>query len=141
MKILVLHGPNLNMLGSREINVYGNLTLEEINQAITELAEAENLFVEIKQTNNEGEIVDLIQHAAVDAIVLNPGAYTHYSIAIRDAIAAVPLPVIEIHLSNIYAREDFRQHSVTAPVCQGQITGFGCQSYLLGLVAAKQLLC
>jgi len=139
MKILVIHGPNLNMLGSREVDVYGSTTLEDINKEIESLAEAENLFVDIKQTNNEGDIVDTIQRSTADAIVINPGAYTHYSIAIRDAIASVPIPVIEVHLSNIYAREDFRQHSVTAPVCKGQISGFGAESYLLGLQAAKGL--
>lgn len=139
MKILVIHGPNLNMLGSREVNVYGNTTLDDINKDIENLADAENIAVEIKQTNSEGEIVDAIQRTTADAIVINPGAYTHYSIAIRDAIASVPTPTVEVHLSNVYAREDFRQHSVTAPVCKGQIAGFGVQSYLLGLLAAKNL--
>ncbi|MFH1428918.1 MAG: type II 3-dehydroquinate dehydratase [Candidatus Margulisiibacteriota bacterium] len=139
MKVLVIHGPNLNMLGSREISVYGETTLASINKDIENAAEAESLFVEIMQTNNEGEIVDAIQRTTADAIVINPGAYTHYSIAIRDAIASVPIPTIEVHLSNIYAREDFRQHSVTAPVCKGQIAGFGKNSYILGLQAAKRL--
>ena len=139
MKILVIHGPNLNMLGSREVNVYGSTTLNDINKDIESLANAENLTVEIKQTNSEGEIVDAIQRTTADAIVINPGAYTHYSIAIRDAIASVPTPAVEVHISNVYAREDFRQHSVTAPVCKGQIAGFGVQSYLLGLLAAKNL--
>ena len=139
MKILVIHGPNLNMLGSREVNVYGSTTLDDINKDIENLANAENISVEIKQTNSEGEIVDAIQRTTADAIVINPGAYTHYSIAIRDAIASVPTPAVEVHLSNVYAREDFRQHSVTAPVCKGQIAGFGTQSYLLGLLAAKNL--
>jgi 3-dehydroquinate dehydratase-2 len=128
------------MLGSREVNVYGTLTLDQINKEIENCAEAESLTVEIKQTNSEGEIVDAIQRTSADAVVINPGAYTHYSIAIRDAIASVPVPVVEVHLSNIYAREEFRQHSVTAPACKGQIAGFGAQSYLLGLQAAKGLM-
>ena len=140
MKILVVHGPNLNMLGSREIDVYGTTTLDSINKEIESVADGENLYVDIKQTNSEGEIVDLIQQSTADGIVINPGAYTHYSIAIRDAIASVPLPVVEVHLSNIYTREDFRQHSVTAPVCKGQIAGFGANSYILGLQALKRLL-
>jgi len=140
MKILIIHGPNLNMLGSREVNVYGSTSLVEINEAITQEGVAEGIETEITQTNSEGEIVDQIQRTTADAIVINPGAYTHYSIAIRDAIASVPTPVVEVHLSNIYAREDFRQHSVTAPVCKGQISGFGTQSYILGLRAAKGLL-
>jgi 3-dehydroquinate dehydratase-2 len=140
-KILIINGPNLNLLGTREKDVYGTETLEDI--AIKTSAEAAKLNVEIDfiQTNHEGEIIDRI-HAArgnTDVIIINPGAYTHYSIAIRDAIKAVEIPTIEIHLSNIHAREEFRSHSVIAPVCVGQICGFGSKSYILGLNAAAML--
>jgi 3-dehydroquinate dehydratase-2 len=135
-KILVLHGPNLNMLGSREVTVYGETSLDELNTALKKYAGELSSSLDIIQSNSEGEMVDAIQKTTADAIVINPGAYTHYSLAIRDAIASVPLPVVEVHLSNIYAREAFRQHSVTAPVCQGQISGFGPRSYILGIEAA-----
>lgn len=140
-KILIINGPNLNLLGTREKDVYGTETLEDI--AIKTSAEAAKLNVEIDfiQTNHEGEIIDRI-HAArgnTDVIIINPGAYTHYSIAIRDAIKAVEIPTIEIHMSNIHAREEFRSHSVIAPVCVGQICGFGSKSYILGLNAAAML--
>jgi 3-dehydroquinate dehydratase-2 len=140
-KILIINGPNLNLLGTREKDVYGTETLEDI--AIKTSAEAAKLNVDIEfiQTNHEGEIIDKI-HAAkgnTDVIIINPGAYTHYSIAIRDAIKAVEIPTIEIHLSNIHAREEFRSHSVIAPVCVGQICGFGSKSYILGLNAAAML--
>lgn len=139
MRIRVLHGPNLNLLGIREPKVYGRITLEEIDLRISECARDLGVDVQISQFNSEGEIVDAIQEArgSADAIVINPGAYTHYSIAIRDAIAAVGLPTVEVHLSNITAREGFRRESVTAPVCAGQVSGFGAESYLLGLRAAK----
>ncbi len=139
MKILVLHGPNLNMLGKREPDVYGVVTIEEINQMIRGHAEDIDADVEIEQFNSEGEIVSAIQGTHADAIVMNPGAYTHYSIAIRDAVAAVKLPTVEVHLSNIHAREEFRHKSVIAPVCAGQISGFGAVSYLLGMDAAKSI--
>ena len=141
MKIRVLHGPNLNLLGSREPDVYGSLTLSDINAEIERHAQQLGVEVEISQFNSEGEIVDAVQGATrmADAIVINPGAYTHYSIAIRDAVAAVKIPTIEVHLSNIHGREKFRQESVIAPVCVGQISGFGGHSYLLGLSAAKKV--
>lgn len=141
-KIRVLHGPNLNLLGTREPDIYGSTTLEGINSQIETHAKEIGVQVEISQFNSEGEIVDAVQAVigTADAIVINPGAYTHYSIALRDAIAAVDVPTIEVHLSNIYEREDFRKESVIAPVCAGQITGFGTASYLLGLEAAKYLL-
>ena len=137
--ILVLHGPNLNLLGQRETGVYGRVTLGEIDAAIGQHAAQRGVRVECRQSNHEGTLVDAIHGAGAqgfDAIVMNPGAFTHYSYALRDAIAAVPLPVVEVHLSNLYARESFRHHSVTAPACRGQISGFGPHSYLLGLDAA-----
>lgn len=140
-KVLILNGPNLNLLGTREKAVYGMETLEDIAKRTNAEAAKLNIEVEFIQTNHEGEIIDKI-HAArgtVDVIVINPGAYTHYSIAIRDAIKAVEIPTIEIHLSNIHAREEFRSHSVIAPVCVGQICGFGSNSYILGLNAAAML--
>ncbi len=137
--ILVLHGPNLNLLGRREPGVYGTLTLAEVDAAIAQHAVTRGVKVECRQSNHEGALVDAIQRAAEQGfatIVLNPGALAHYSYALRDAIAAVTIPVVEVHLSNLYAREAFRHRSVTAPVCRGQISGFGLQSYLLGLDAA-----
>ena len=137
VNILVIHGPNLNLLGSRETAVYGVETLEEINEQCSILAKELGATLDIHQSNSEGEIVDLIQGAVgtVKGIVINPGAYTHYSYAIRDAVAAVKLPTVEVHLSNIYCREEFRHTSVIAPVAAGQIAGFGSDSYLLGLRA------
>ena len=142
IKILVIHGPNLALLGEREVQVYGQFTLEEINQKLNGLAKQENIELEIVQLDGEGEIVEKIGKArkSFQAIVINPGAYTHYSVAIRDAIAAVGIPTVEVHLSNIYAREEFRHKSVIAPVAIGQISGFGINSYLLGLKAAIDLL-
>lgn len=135
MKILIIHGPNLNMLGTRETTVYGTETLEAINAKCIALAQELHAELDIHQSNSEGEIIDLIQSTAktVSGIVINPGAYTHYSYAIRDAIAGVRLPCVEVHLSNIYAREDFRHDSVIAPVATAQIAGFGFESYLLAL--------
>ena len=136
-KILVLHGPNLNLLGSRENEIYGDLTLEEINKRIKKFAKEKGFVVEVYQSNHEGELVTKIQEAkgAVDAMVINPAAYTHTSIAIRDALAAAKIPIVEVHLSNIYRREEFRQKSLTAPIALGVISGFGANSYLLGLQA------
>ena len=139
MKVLVIHGPNLNLLGSREVDVYGDMDIDEVNRLIRQEAETLDIEVEIEQSNHEGQIVELIQQAASDAIVINPAAFTHYSIAIRDAIAAVDVPVIEVHLSNIQARDDFRKHSVTSAVTVGQISGFGPISYLLAIQAAAAL--
>jgi 3-dehydroquinate dehydratase-2 len=138
MKILVLHGPNLNLLGSRENDVYGTVTLDAINRELEGLAKAEGVKLAIHQSNAEGELVDWIQKAAgaFDALLINPGAFTHTSIALRDAIAGVGIPAIEVHLSNIYRREAFRQHSYIAGVAVGQISGFGSDSYVLGLRAA-----
>jgi len=140
MKILVIHGPNLNLLGKREIHIYGDLTLEDINNSIKRLADELGVSVSFKQSNHEGEIVDMIQNSGdFDAIVINPAAYTHTSIAIRDALAAVDIPTIEVHISNIHSREEFRQRSLIAPVASGQISGFGADSYLLGLRAAVSI--
>jgi 3-dehydroquinate dehydratase-2 len=137
MKILILHGPNLNLLGKREPDKYGTKTLEEINTAIRELAKELDAEVEIFQSNSEGELINKIQSAidVFDGIVINPAAYTHTSIALRDAVLAFNKPCVEVHLSNIHSREEFRQKSYLAPVCVGQISGFGYDSYLLGLRA------
>lgn len=140
MKILVIHGPNLNLLGTRESEIYGTKSLEEINSLMEMLAEELGVRLAVHQSNHEGEIVDLIQKAkGFSALVINPAAYTHTSIAIRDAIAAVSIPTVEVHLSNIHQREEFRQKSLIAPVATGQISGFGYQSYLLGLRAAAAI--
>jgi 3-dehydroquinate dehydratase II len=136
-RVAVIHGPNLNMLGRREIGIYGGKNLEQINGEIAAEAAKLNVSVDFYQANSEGALVDHI-HACVgrvDGIVMNAGAYTHYSVALRDAIGAVKLPVIEVHISNIYKREAFRHVSLIAPVCVGQICGFGSHSYVLGLRA------
>ncbi len=137
MRILYLNGPNLNLLGTREPEKYGRTTLADIESAVRKRATELNASIEFRQSNMEGEIVSWIQSAKgdFDWIVLNAAAYTHTSIALRDAIAAVELPVVEIHLSNVHAREEFRHKSLIAPVCRGQVTGFGANSYLLALEA------
>ena len=141
MKILVIHGPNLNLLGSRETSIYGKQSLKEINNSLKELAKELGFELVIKQSNHEGEIVDLIQASKnYNGILITPAAYTHTSIAIRDAIAAVNMPTVEVHLSNIYKREEFRQSSLIAPEASGQISGFGFHSYLLGLRALSYIL-
>ena len=137
-KILVIHGPNLNLLGQREKDIYGQATLEDINQQLQQLAKQYGVDLGIFQSNHEGDIVDKIGLAKKDgfaAILINPAAYTHTSVAIRDAVLAVSLPTVEVHLSNIYSREDFRHKSLVAAVAHGQISGFGVNSYLLGLQA------
>jgi 3-dehydroquinate dehydratase II len=135
--VLVLHGPNLNLLGTREPGVYGSITLTEINAQLTALAQQMGSKVEILQSNHEGVLVDAIQGAPNqhNGILINAAAYTHTSVAIRDAIAAIKLPMVEVHLSNIYRRESFRHHSYLAPIAIGQISGFGVDSYYLGLQA------
>lgn len=142
-KICVIHGPNLNLLGEREKDIYGTTTLADINKQLQEIAKKHFIDIEFFQSNHEGEIVDKIgasKKDKVNAILINPAAYTHTSVAIRDAIAAVNIPTVEVHLSNIYAREEFRHTSLIAPVCHGQVSGFGVNSYRLGLEAAIQLL-
>ncbi|MBI4849511.1 MAG: type II 3-dehydroquinate dehydratase [Nitrospirae bacterium] len=140
MKILIIHGPNLNLLGKREADIYGSMTLDDINNLLNLLAKDLGVELEIKQSNHEGEIVDIIQNSKdYSALVINPAAYTHTSVAIRDAIAAVEIPTVEVHLSNIHKREEFRHNSLIAPVAYGQISGFGFDSYLLGLRAAVSI--
>ena len=141
-KILVIHGPNLNLLGEREPGVYGNDSYESINAEIVNKAHELELDAELFQSNHEGAIIDKLHQARLDCdgVIINAGAYTHYSYAVRDAISAIKIPVIEVHMSNIHARDEFRHKSVIAPVCVGQIAGFGKNSYLLALLAVKNIL-
>lgn len=139
---LVLHGPNLNLLGTREPAVYGRVTLAEVDRLVREHGRRRGVHVECRQSNVEGELIGWLQGAEREGfagVVLNPGAFTHYSIALRDAVAAIRVPVVEVHLSNVHGREEFRRHSVIAAVARGQIAGFGPQSYLLGLDALLTL--
>lgn len=142
IKILVLHGPNLNKLGTREPEIYGKTTLEQINEKLRAMAATLESEVEIFQSNSEGELIDIIQRMSetINGLIVNLGAYTHYSFALRDAISGLAKPTVEVHLSNIYSREQFRHTSVTAPVCWGMITGLGWRGYLLALQALAGLL-
>ena len=140
MKILVIHGPNLNLLGKREKDIYGTKSLDDINKEIVSLASDLGMNVRTIQLNSEGDIIDVIQKGDYDALIINPAAYTHTSVALRDAIAAVDKPAVEVHLSNIHRREEFRSKSFVAGVAAGQISGFGPESYLLALRAVKSIL-
>jgi 3-dehydroquinate dehydratase-2 len=142
VKILVIHGPNLNLLGIRETEIYGNLALKDINKKLEDLAKKNGLDLEIIQSNHEGEIVESIQKSRgrIDGLIINPAAYTHTSIAIRDALLALDIPVVEVHLSNIFGREEFRTKSLISDVVSGHISGFGPNSYILGFHALLELI-
>ena len=142
-KVLVIHGPNLNLLGTREVAIYGEITIDSINAALKKAAKRHGVDIEIVQSNHEGDIVDRIGRAkkdGFDAILINPAAYTHTSVAIRDAVSASGVAAVEVHLSNIYAREEFRHTSLIAPVAKGQVCGFGLKSYILGFEALLDFL-
>lgn len=140
-RILVIHGPNINLLGKREPDIYGKFSLDKINKSLLDKAKKVKAQLKIVQSNHEGEIVDLLgkSRGKFDVIIINPAAYTHTSVAIRDAVVACGIPAIEVHLSNIYSREIFRQNSLIAPVCKGQVSGFGALSYILALEAALDI--
>ncbi|HLO14414.1 MAG TPA: type II 3-dehydroquinate dehydratase [Anaerolineales bacterium] len=142
MKILILHGPNLNLLGTREPEIYGSLTLGDVNMELMTLGKEFGADLKCFQSNHEGALIDALQEAQMwaDGVVFNPGGYTHTSVALRDAIAAIDLPVVEVHLSNVYAREEFRHASTISAVCKGKIVGFGWRSYTLGLKALVDML-
>jgi len=137
MKILVLHGPNLNLLGTREPEVYGSMTMEDINAKLIEQSQELDVEVTCQQSNSEGILIDILQEARTwaDGVIFNPGGYTHTSVALRDAISSIGIPVVEVHISNVYAREEFRHKSLLSAVCRGKIIGFGWRSYTLGLQA------
>ncbi len=140
--VLVLHGPNLNLLGEREATIYGLQTLDDINAALQAEGQKAGCDIHVFQSNHEGTLIDALQKARHehDGVIFNPGGYTHTSVALRDAVSGIDIPVVEVHLSNIFAREEFRHHSYIAPVCRGTITGFGGQSYLMGLQAMIHIL-
>jgi 3-dehydroquinate dehydratase-2 len=142
MKILILHGPNLNLLGKREPQIYGSLTLGDIDTKLLELGKELGAELKCFHSNHEGALIDALQDAQMwaDGVVFNPGGYTHTSVALRDAISAIRIPVVEVHLSNVYAREEFRHVSAISAVCRGKIVGFGWRSYLLGLRALTEIL-
>lgn len=142
MKFLVLHGPNLNLLGTREPEVYGSMTMDDINARLVEQGRELDVEIKCQQSNSEGKLIDILQDARTwaDGVIFNPGGYTHTSVALRDAIASIGIPVIEVHISNVYAREEFRHKSLLSAVCKGKITGFGWRSYTLGLQALVDIL-
>ena len=137
MKVLILHGPNLNLTGTREPEIYGSITLDEINNRLVEQGQELGVELIFQQSNHEGALIDALHNACqwADGVIFNPGGYSHTSVALRDAVAAIDIPVVEVHMSNVYAREDFRHQSFISSVCKGKIVGFGWKSYLLGLKA------